>query len=186
MKHCGRLLAVILVTVCVLGPGVPDAHATTIGFAATDLADVVAGEDLWMYEYFVSDFVFDIDQGFSVYFDVTLYSDLESPPPPVSADWDVLTVQPDPGLPSDGIYDALALVPGASLDDPFLLTFVWLGGPSRSPGSQRFTINEFDSAGSLSFIEVGETASIPEPSMLLLVGAGTGLAIRRSRTRKRA
>ena len=45
----------------------------------------------------------------------------------MNADWDVIAVQPDPALPADGFFDALALSPGASLSDPFAIAFVWLG-----------------------------------------------------------
>jgi hypothetical protein len=97
------------------------AAATTISYLATDLSDTVAGDDLWQYDYFVSGIAFDADQGFSVGFARSLYTDLESPPPAVSADWDILTLQPDPGIPEDGLYDALALVAGAAATAAVLL-----------------------------------------------------------------
>ena len=123
----------------------------------------------------VSDFVFGVDQGFSVYFDVALYANLQNPPPAISADWDAITLAPDLVLPSDGLYDVLALAAGASLAQPFSLTFEWLGGPGSAPGSQAFTVNEYDEFGDISFLESGETrplATVPEPSSLILLGSG--------------
>jgi hypothetical protein len=140
-----------------------------------------------MYAYMVTDVDFEADRGFSVYFIPGLYSDLQDPPPAASADWDILTQQPDLALPADGIYDALALVNGASLGQPFALTFRWLGAPGTAPGSQAFTINQFDPVGNISFIESGQTAqrgdvsSVPEPSTILLVGSSIALARRRLR-----
>lgn len=145
--------------------------AVTISFVTIDLADQVSGEDLWQYSYSVTDFTFDENIGFSVFFDPSLYTALEDPPPFVNADWDLLTLQPDLGLPADGVYDALALVNEASLADPFLLTFVWLGSPATPPGSQPFEINRFDAEGTLlETIEIGVT--VPEASTWSLVGSG--------------
>ena len=86
--------------------------ATTILFQVTDVADSIPGEDLWTYDYFVSGFGFDTDIGFSVEFDVGLYSQLEDPPPGVGSDWDIIAFQPDSLLLDAGLYDALALVDG--------------------------------------------------------------------------
>jgi hypothetical protein len=153
--------------------------AATITFQATDLPNVVPGEDLWKYEYVVSGVTFEADQGFSIYFDSSLYANLESPPPAVSSDWDIITLQPDPGLPSAGIYDSLALVDAASLGQPFVLTFAWLGAPGTTPGSQAFSINQFDQSGNLlSYLELGNTspagtsAPVPEPSSGILLTVG--------------
>ena len=157
------------------------AEATIIEFEATDLLDFVAGDDLWMYRYFVSDFVFDADQGFSISFDTALYRNLQDPLPSVGADWDLLAIQPSQALPSAGLYDALALVKDASLKHPFSLSFTWLGGPGSAPGSQTFTVNQFDEKGNIKILERGQTSQVPEPSTLLLVGSGLALALRRRR-----
>jgi hypothetical protein len=162
------------------------AAATTISYLATDLSDTAAGDDLWQYDYFVSGIAFDTDQGFSVGFDTALYTGLDSPPPAVSPDWDILTLQPDPGIPEDGIYDAVALVNGAALDKAFSVSFVWLGGPGAAPGSQPFTINQFDPLGNISFLDHGRTTPlvpvpVPEPSTLWLLGAATAPLLWRRR-----
>jgi hypothetical protein len=153
------------------------ADAITIQFQAHDLADVAVGEDLWQYEYLVSGGTFEADQGFSVYFDPLLYASL-SDPQTTNAGWDIIVVQPDPFLPSNGFYDALAIVPGASLTNPFNVTFVWLGARGTLPGIQPLSINQFDAQGNLEILSSGETVpvSTPEPSTFaLMVTAAVGL-----------
>ena len=179
-----RILPPITLVLALVTP--PPGHASpiVIEFDAIDLADTTAGEDLWEYRYFVTDFDVLADQGFSISFDFTRYTDLQSPAPAVNADWDVATFQPDAVLQSDGLYDALALTGGASLADAFVLSFVWLGAPGTTPGSQPFTVNQFDEDGNLTVIDTGRTVPVgqtplPEPSTLLLVvTAGAGLARR--------
>ena len=161
------------------------AHAAVIQFQARDLTDVVSGEDLWAYDYFVSGQTFLENQGFSIFFNPAQYASLAVTAMP-SADWDVIALQPEPALPDDGLYDALALVSGASLANPFTVTFRWLGGADLAPGAQTFTVNQFDSAGALSVLETGRTvalenpATVPEPSTLALIALGAiGFAARR-------
>ena len=136
-------------------------------YNATDLADTTPGEDLWRYSYGVSGVAFFADQGFNVSFDRNLCTKLESPPPPVNADWDPLTIQPDLALDSDGFYDAQATRDNPSLANPFTLKFVWLG--TGTPAAQPFTIYNAD----FSTREQGVTA--PEPSAVALLGAGLGM-----------
>jgi len=147
------------------------ASATMIRYQVTDLANEVAGDDLWSYTYDVSGFTFTANTGFTIYFDVEFFSDLEDPPPFVHDDWDVLALQPDAVLAAQGAYDALALVDGPSLAGPFTLRFVWLGGPGTAPDSQPFDVNEFDSAGNLlRTLESGTTVPEPSSAVLLVIG----------------
>jgi hypothetical protein len=147
-------------------------QATVIAYRATDLVDVVPGEDRWQYEYLVSGFAFPQFFGFDIFFPVAdgfLFGDLQDPPPTPNADWATLTIQADPLLPADGFYEAVALVDNASLADFFTVEFTWRG--AGVPGSQIFEL--FDD--SFQVIERGETiplTPIPEPSALLLVGIG--------------
>lgn len=150
--------------------------AATVIYTATDLTDTTLGEDLWLYEYRVSDFTFASGEGFSISFDRALYTKLQSPPPLVNADWDVLTLQPDLALSSNGLYDALALRAAPSLANDFRVTAVWLG--TGTPGAQPFTIHD----ASFGTIATGQTAAIPEPATSLLVMAGASfLGLRRPR-----
>jgi len=162
-------------------PGVVggSAMATTIFYSPVDLPDVTPGANLWRYDYIVRDFPFSQNQSFTIYFDRLLYRDLESPPPSVGPDWDVLTLQPDPNLPDNGAYDALALIDNPSLAPPFSVSFLYLG--TGSPGSQRFDINQFDVNGNLQrILDTGFTQpmipepAIPEPATGLLCFSGLG------------
>ena len=135
-------------------------------YAATDLADTTPGEDLWQYSYTVSDYSFGVDYCFTIYFDVSLYSDLGDPPPYVNDDWDIIVLQPDTSLPDDGVYDALAWVNDASLADIFTVSFVWLG--SGIPDSQYYEVYD----DSWNIVESDETAPVPEPATIILLGIG--------------
>jgi len=163
--------------------GSQSAHSTIITYEAQDLTDTTVGEDLWQYTYNVSDHNFSADTGFSIYFDYTLYNDIQDPAPSVNADWDILTLQPDLFLPDDGIYDAYALIDNASLADSFIVNFVWLG--RNIPTSQAFEL--YDS--SFNVIESGFTnsaiAPVPEPQGIFLIGIGIiGLMYSRRTKRK--
>lgn len=152
--------------------------ATTITFKADDLVDTSVGEDLWQYSYLVSDpnapSFPNTDTGFTIYFALGLYSDLAVDS--ANSDWDMFVSQPDPALPADGFFDALASTSPASLGDPFVVSFVWSG--VGTPGSQSFEIYTLrDQAGNpinLETVESGRTASsvVPEPGTLFLLGTG--------------
>ena len=143
-------------------------------YAATDVADTTLGEDIWEYSYTFAGFTFGAGQGFTVFFDRTLFSQLQSPPPFVNADWDPLTIQPDLILGSNGFYDALALRNAPSLANPFKVKFVWLG--TGTPAAQPFVIYNTD----FSTNTQGQTTSVPEPSALaLLLATVTTFASRR-------
>ena len=147
------------------------AGAATISFQATDLPDVVAGEDLWKYSFTVAG-SFVAFGGFEVIFSPSLYRSLEIPlpPPPDPLDWLVDITEPDAVLPADGLYRATALSDTPSLADPFMVSFIWLG--SGSPGAQSFNVfdDTFNPTGG------GRTQSastqIPVPGTAALMGLG--------------
>lgn len=166
------------------------AHALSVEVTATDLADLVAGQDLWRYSYQLSDATFAPDEGFTLGFSAGLYTALSNAGV-ANGDWDLLLVQPDPGGPYDGALDALALVDGASLGDPFTVDFVWTG-VGTPPGLQPFDAYVCaDPPACLSVdphpaIAAGTTGgtTAPEPAPLALLGAGLA-ALGRLRARNR-
>ena len=174
-----RMLGALLIAALLgLTPGV--GHAVVVTFEATDLADTTPGEDLWRYVYGVSDFSPSPDVAVETLFDQTLYRSLQDPAPGVTG-WDILTLQPDINLPDVGRYSALALSNGASLTEPFEVTFVWLGAPGTTPGSQPFEVNRFDAQGGfLDTLATGFTtpaapttpSPVPLPGTLALVLTG--------------
>src|SRR2546426_885314 len=89
----------------------------TIFYQATDLADTTPGQDLWRYNYVVSGFSFQANQGFSVFFAPLAFTQLQNPPPLVNADWSVLSIQPDLVLHDPGFYDAQAQKNDPSFSD---------------------------------------------------------------------
>jgi len=134
-----------------------------IHYRVTDLVDVSPGQDLFEYVYTLDEFAHPAGFGLSIFFDVDSYASLESPPPAVSGDWDVITLQPDPALPDAGLYDALALVADPSLAGEFRVSFVWQG--SGSPGAQPFVVYD----PSFATVEAGTTLPVPEPASAVLL-----------------
>ena len=173
----GTFKSVVALGATVLGFGfLPGAaSAATVQYEAIDLADVVSGEDLWQYRYQVSG-TFEAFGGFNVLFDPASYSQLEDPPPAVNADWALSVIQPDTGLPADGLYTATALNGTPDLTSPFILNVVWLG--VASPGSQAFEVFN----ATFDIIETGVTSvsAVPLPTAgWLLVMALGGVRRRR-------
>jgi len=114
-------------------------QAITIEYDITDLPDTKPGEDLWQYNYRVSNYNFNAGHGFTIYFDQAHYKNIEKLASPVNEDWDIIVWQPDVAIPDDGAYDALFTSESStSLTDGFTMSFIWLG--NGSPGPQRFDI----------------------------------------------
>lgn len=152
------------------------AQAAVINFVATNLDNTTPGEDLWEYSYIVSENTFLADTGFTIFFDGNLYGTLDPSPLAPNLDWDVISWLPDPNIPGSGAYDAYALSDGASLADPFTISFVWLG--AGTPGAQPFELySALDPDAFLEILESGttvptQTAPVPEPTTILLLSAG--------------
>lgn len=148
-------------------------QAALIQYQSIDLPDTTLGEDLWQYQYTVSDHTFAANTGFTLYFDSALYSNLQDPPLVVNSDWDILVTQPAPLFSDAGSYDALALVNLPSLADTFFLTFIWSG--LQTPASQAFEIYD----ANFSVIASGQTqlkvSTVPAPSAFWLLISGLGL-----------
>lgn len=158
----------------VLGLAAAPSQALRIEYAATDLPDD-AGGDLWQYDYRVSETRFDTGFGFSILFPVGVSSALTAIATGADAEWDVIALEPDPLLASDGRYDAQALVDGATLAVLFSVRFYW-SGPG-TPGAQAYEIYD----PGFATIATGETVPAPEPGAAVLLALGAaGLAARRA------
>jgi len=181
MKRTPFSVVSVIVLLSFLLLSVP-VQAVTILYDAIDLSDDLS-EDLWRYDYYVSEYPAEVNHGFTIYFDRDSYSNL-TPITTLNLNWDVLVTQPDPNLPGDGMYDALALSNEATLRQAFTVQFVWLG--SGAPGSQEFELYQLPGDGSIRNEGWGWTtprsSSVPEPGTLSLLAVGLyGL----SRLRKR-
>jgi hypothetical protein len=124
------------------------------------------GGGIWQYSYWVSDYTFNSDYGFTVYFDYGLYENIT--PVSDSFDWDEISWEPDPML-GAGAYDALALIDSASLADPFTVSFNWLGSGSPWDYVQNYEVYYSDP---FQVFETGTTTPVPEPGTILLLGSG--------------
>ena len=146
-------------------------YATTISFIAENLADTTAGEDLWQYQYKVSDHNFNEYEGFTIWFDYGLYQKLNAVSN--SSEWDVLTTEPEVilGSPDDGNYDAMALVGGTDISEKFVVSFVWLGD-SSGPGSQYFDIYDDNYNIGEMGVTTSESTPVPEPASVILFALG--------------
>lgn len=129
------------------------------------------GGNQWTYDYTVAAAAGDptIDE-FTIYFDYTLYENLTAAVSP--SGWDPLVIQPDTS-PSDGFFDALALVAGISPGDSlggFAVSFDFLG--TGTPGAQSFDIvdpNTFETLSSGFTSIASSNTSVPEPNTLALM-----------------
>jgi len=170
-----------ILAMCALALAVGPARADTITYQVTNL-----GGGQFQYDYTVTGSFIQYE-AFAIFFDESLFTNLEDPPPAVNSDWLVLTLQPDPGIPAPGEYDGLALVDNPSLADTFSVTFTYIG--AGLPGAQPFEVDQYDqNFDFLGTVETGMTSpavvGTPEPSpILLLLTAilGAGLAQRISR-----
>jgi hypothetical protein len=175
---CGWLAATTLLVA-------PLASATLISYDVSNVAG-----STWRYDYTITnDTLASAIDEFTVFFDLGVYANLSVAASPAS--WDSLVVQPDPGLPDNGFFDALALVTGiasnASLGG-FSVRFDWLG--VGSPGSQSFQIVDpvsfaVQDAGSTALRpnqQVAEPSSLALAAIALVMALGIGLRKRQVET----
>jgi hypothetical protein len=124
-----RKVKVVVFSIFAAAPGI--SYATSVTYDVQNL-----GGTTWEYTYTVANDTLGVDiEEFTIWFELGLYENLVATATP--ADWDPLAIDPDPGIPDDGFYDALALVagitPGGSLGG-FSVSFDFLG--AGTPGSQ--------------------------------------------------
>lgn len=147
------MIAVVAASCAALSSG--PAQAAAVSFALTSLG----GQD-WQYSYTVTNdgTPASIDE-VSIYFDASLYSNLQITSSPLQ--WDSLALQPDMALPSAGLVDLLALAAGLAPGDTVTglsVSFTFLG--SGTPGAQ-----DYDIVDPITFavIESGATAAVVDP-----------------------
>ena len=166
----GKGLLLLVVGACLLQP-VRSFSQGLIRYEAEDLGDVVVGEDLWAYRFFVSGFTFGVDEGLSLFFDYQDYTKLAEASVGLDPKWDVLVIQPDVLLTADGFFDALATAANPATVAPFVVEFVWLGGVGNEPGDVPFYTYDANFA----VMSSGVTSQVPEPQVWALAVLGGGL-----------
>lgn len=163
-----RYAALVVAAMLTLGlSGLANA-SNTISYVATDLANSVAGQDLWQYTYTVSGDSFAMGSGFAIDFENTLFVVTEQVQTSPSSDWFVETH----GSYYDYnvvVYDATANGDNASLADQFTVQFVWTG--DGTPGAQWFSVYDID----FNVLEYGQTTAasspVPVPGTVMLLGS---------------
>ena len=137
------------------------------------------GADRWQYNYEVTNIsLAGAIEEFTIWFDIGQYDNLalETLDPP-AANWDELVWDPDPVISDDGGYDAwvnLATPIGVGQSiSGFAVSFDWLG--TGDPASQYYEIID-----PVTFNTIDSGWTIPEPTTLILLGAGL-LALRKRR-----
>lgn len=148
---------------------VPVASAASVTYQITSL-----GGAAWRYDYALSNDTSGVAvDEFSIYFGQSLYENLRLPTG--AADWDLVLLQPDSGLPAAGVFDGLALgtllEPGQTITG-FSVVVDYLA--AGTPGSQDF---EFLDSATLQVIESGVTVPEPLPEPVSSTLTGLGLAI---------
>jgi len=135
------------------------------------------GGSTWQYTYTFSGFTFSEDDLMAIYFPLATTVSLEDPPPSVGPDWTLQDFQPDPSIPADGEFDAIA-----NIDNPANVTFVedFVYSGTGTPGAQNFTFyfEYFDNF--VNGTTVPQSSAIPEPGSVPLLAIGlAGLALAR-------
>ncbi len=153
---------------CLLGSllfcAVATVQASTILYSVAPL-----GGTTWEYSYDVANDSLGSDiEAFSIFFDVDLFTNLQSAQAPGT--WDAIAIQSDPAVPDDGFYDALSIVTGIAPNEMlagFTVQFDYLG--IGTPGAQAFAIND---PLTFSALDRGMTTVVPLPAAVWLLATG--------------
>ena len=113
------------------------AEAVTVKYTATDLTDVVVGQDRWSINYLVSGSFVGFG-GLNVTYPYSNFANLMATASPDPLVWTVNVTQPDAGVFADGLVSLSPSTDITVADLPFSVEFNWLG--TGSPGSQAFEI----------------------------------------------
>lgn len=147
------------------------AFADVITYEVTNI-----GGNTWEYSYTVENTgtagITDIES-FSIFFDSSLTENLSVSGSP--GDWDSIVLQPDLGLPDDGLFDSLALAFGIGIGESlggFSAQFDFLG--AGTPGDQFFSINDSFSFDPIfdGITSIRDVTPVPEPATLGLLAVG--------------
>ncbi|MBI3345658.1 MAG: PEP-CTERM sorting domain-containing protein [Burkholderiales bacterium] len=176
-----RLARPLLRGLCAVGFAVTAgavSAAPSIQYVATDLVDLVAGQDLWQYDYTIAGDVAAGD-GVNILFAYSQFDGIDV----LLADSAVFATptQPVSVLSADGLLSITALQQISSADPAHIsVQFQWLA--SGSPGAQQFEVVD----SFFSVVDSGTTVSpsaphdLPEPSSAWLAGVAlAGVLIRR-------
>jgi hypothetical protein len=151
--------------------------APSIAYVATDLPDLVAGEDLWSYTYLVSGPLGSFES-FNVFFSPAEYGTGISM---LGADGALSPLLTPPMLApdADGILSLTAVdpLPGGSTIQASV-QFAWLG--AGAPGAQSFSLLD----DQFNVVTTGLTSAVPEVTSLSLVLAGLVTLIALPRRRR--
>ena len=154
-----------------------------VGLSASPIVQyqVTTNGNTGTYQYFVSGFDFLVNQALDIQFGQigpnNLFGQLSNGKAP--AGFDLILFQPNNPPQAPGDYSALALVSHPSLSGTFSVDFTLSG--TGVPGSQLFTISQFDSNGNfVSLLASGSTqlagSAVPEPPSFLPCGVALVIA----------
>ncbi len=171
LTHCRNALRLLCASVALVTGTL--ASAANVQYTATNLADAVAGQDLWRLDYSVKG-PFATFDALNLLFAPAQFSSLTLLSNDQGAKLDPLLSQPDAGL---GTYGQLLLTALSPLDSSFAakvsLRFVW-SGPGQ-PGAQPFEVLD----GDFNVVASGQTvatATVPEVGAIWMGVLGGGIA----------
>jgi hypothetical protein len=158
-------------------------QAASVSYQATNLADVVAGQDLWQLDYTITG-PFSKDESIDLLFNPELYTSIQLASISPADSLDPLSSQPDPQLVTDGqlLLTSLAERPVAFKAN-VTVRFVWLG--QAAPGSQPFQWLD-NSFNPIANGQTSLTSPVPESACLPLALTGLGVAWGVTAVRRRA
>jgi hypothetical protein len=177
-----RLLMLGMIFGVLLLPRASDAGVIT--FDSIKVGTDASGNDTWEYSFFVNDWTFGSDDGFTIFFDPT--PNLMGLKVTTPQGWDTLV-----GLPSDPssarggyFFDALLLGGSGPFALPFVAEVTLAAGMTLA--APLFDIYELNDLGEPIINSTGiaqPLTPVPEPGTLLLLGTGVAVLARRARRR---